>query len=96
VPRKPNYRKIISIDNQELLDSKVFTEACGGSMPVLAIICEHALDCGFVDLVDLYQDTPEIVTRMCDRAHSALRGLNKLAKREKGSRSTRGTDHAIR
>jgi hypothetical protein len=40
---KSDYRKVISINNQKLLESKVFAEACDGSLPVLAIICEHAL-----------------------------------------------------
>jgi hypothetical protein len=86
MPRKSDYRKIISINNQELLNSKVFTEACGGSLPVLAIICEHTLDCGFIDLIGLYEDEPQMVERMCDRARSALRGLKKLEKHRKLSK----------
>jgi hypothetical protein len=83
MPRKPNYRKIISINNQKLLSSKVFTEACGGSLQVMAILCEYVLDCGFVDLIGLYEEEPQMVTRMCDRARSALRGLENLEKRAK-------------
>jgi hypothetical protein len=81
MPKKRNRRDVISIDNPDLLKSEVFTVACGGSLPVLAIVCEHTLEAGFVDLIGLYKDSPDIVERMCDRARIALRGLKKLKKR---------------
>jgi hypothetical protein len=78
MPKKPTRRDVVSVTNETLQKSPVFSEACRNSFKILAIVCELAYEGGFVSLDELYATDPEIVERYCDIAHAALRGLKKL------------------
>jgi hypothetical protein len=81
-------KRYITLDTV-MPDSLVLSEACQNSLKALAIVVELADRAGFVDLDDLYKDSPEIVVRMCDTAFTALRGLKKLEEREKRRKPTK-------
>jgi hypothetical protein len=85
---KRTRRDAVSIDNDALLRSEVFSEACRNSLKILAIVCELAYDGGFVSLDELYATDPEIIERYCGTARAALRGLQKLEEREKRLKPT--------
>jgi hypothetical protein len=69
-------------------ESPVLSEACQNSTKVLAIVCELANRAGFVNLDELYKDSPDIVERMCDTAMTALHGLKKWEEHEKRRKPT--------
>jgi hypothetical protein len=74
--------EVVSL-NKEALSSRVFADACGHSLEILAIVCELAAEAGFTSLDGVYETTPEIIKNYCRIARAALRALKKLEERKR-------------